>query len=210
MKPIVLELKNVTYKTNGEKADLSEVSFALRRGHRAKLLFAHPEQAETLWRLLQTNLGPHIGSVSRPAQDQCYSNRRLVDGLSLQASVFENLESPRFAKRPWVNGRPRTWHQIAGLLEIPNSIMREPLANVESHFQQRIIWIFLWCLEVEFLILEKVLENLHQTLIELIFGWWAEFPGAILCLGKSYKKFSFQDHFELNSAGYLIQGHHQT
>ena len=204
MKSVVLEFKEVSYREQDEESDLTEVSFSLPRGQRASLECSRPEQSETIWRLLQTNLRPHKGNVDVPVRDQCYSNRLLEAGLDPQKTVLENLASPRFEMRPWVAGKPRTWQQLADMLGVSNSTLRRPLDSVEISGQQRIIWLFLWCLDVELLILESVLEDLDQALKKLVFDWWEDSKGTILYLGKPAEDFSFQYHFAINADGHLI------
>tara|TARA_X000000950_G_scaffold50755_2_gene59783 strand:- start:12 stop:656 length:645 start_codon:yes stop_codon:yes gene_type:complete len=204
MKSVVLEFKEVSYREQDEESDLTEVSFSLPRGQRASLECSRPEQSETIWRLLQTNLRPHKGNVDVPVRDQCYSNRLLEAGLDPQKTVLENLASPRFEMRPWVAGKPRTWQQLADMLGVSNSTLRRPLDSVEISGQQRIIWLFLWCLDVELLILESVLEDLDQALKKLVFDWWEDSKGTILYLGKPAEDFSFQYHFAVNTDGHLI------
>ena len=204
MKSVVLEFKEVSYREQDEEPDLTEVSFSLPRGQRASLECSRPEQSETIWRLLQTNLRPHKGNVDVPVRDQCYSNRLLEAGLDPQKTVLENLASPRFEMRPWVAGKPRTWQQIADMLGVSNSTLRRPLDSVEISGRQRIIWLFLWCLDVELLILESVLEDLDQALKKLVFDWWEDSKGTILYLGKPAEDFSFQYHFAINADGHLI------
>lgn len=204
MKSVVLEFKEVSYREQDEESDLTEVSFSLPRGQRASLECSRPEQSETIWRLLQTNLRPHKGNVDFPVRDQCYSNRLLEAGLDPQKTVLENLASPRFEMRPWVAGKPRTWQQLADMLGVSNSTLRRPLDSVEISGQQRIIWLFLWCLDVELLILESVLEDLDQALKKLVFDWWEDSKGTILYLGKPAEDFSFQYHFAINADGHLI------
>ncbi len=204
MKSVVLEFKEVSYREQDEEPDLTEVSFSLPRGQRASLECSRPEQSETIWRLLQTNLRPHKGNVDFPVRDQCYSNRLLEAGLDPQKTVLENLASPRFEMRPWVAGKPRTWQQLADMLGVSNSTLRRPLDSVEISGQQRIIWLFLWCLDVELLILESVLEDLDQALKKLVFDWWEDSKGTILYLGKPAEDFSFQYHFAINADGHLI------
>ena len=204
MKSVVLELKEVCYEAKDEKADLSGVSFSMQKGQRTSLQCVRPEQSETIWRLLQTNLRPHKGNINAPVQDQCYSNKRLQTGLNLQKSVLENLASPRFEMRPWVAGKPRTWQQLADILEVSNNTLRRPLDSVESSGLQRIIWLFLWCLDVELLILELVLEDLDQSLKRLVLKWWEDSKVTILYLGEPSEDFSFDDHFTINSNGHLI------
>ena len=201
---MVLEFKEVSYREQDEEPDLTEVSFSLPRGQRASLECSRPEQSETIWRLLQTNLRPHKGNVDVPVRDQCYSNRLLEAGLDPQKTVLENLASPRFEMRPWVAGKPRTWQQLADMLGVSNSTLRRPLDSVEISGQQRIIWLFLWCLDVELLILESVLEDLDQALKKLVFDWWEDSKGTILYLGKPAEDFSFQYHFAINADGHLI------
>ena len=201
---MVLEFKEVSYREQDEESDLTEVSFSLPRGQRASLECSRPEQSETIWRLLQTNLRPHKGNVDFPVRDQCYSNRLLEAGLDPQKTVLENLASPRFEMRPWVAGKPRTWQQLADMLGVSNSTLRRPLDSVEISGQQRIIWLFLWCLDVELLILESVLEDLDQALKKLVFDWWEDSKGTILYLGKPAEDFSFQYHFAINADGHLI------
>ena len=164
MKSVVLEFKGVSYGLKDEKADLTEVSFSLCRGQRISLHCVRPEQSETIWRLLQTNLRPHKGNIDTPVRDQCYSNRLLETGLNPKKTILENLASPRFEMRPWVAGKPRTWEQLADMLEISNSTLRRPIESIEVSGRQRISWLFLWCLDVELLILESVLEGLDQSL----------------------------------------------
>ena len=106
--------------------------------------------------------------------------------------------------RPWVAGKPRTWQQIADMLEVSNSTLRRPLDSVEISDRQRIIWLFLWCLDVELLILESILEDLDQALKKLVFDWWEDSKGTILYLGKPAEDFSFQHHFAINADGHLI------
>ena len=204
MKSVILEFKEVSYREQDEEPDLTEVSFSLPRGQRASLECSRPEQSETIWRLLQTNLRPHKGNVDFPVRDQCYSNRLLEAGLDPQKTVLENLASPRFEMRPWVAGKPRTWQQLADMLGVSNSTLRRPLDSVEISGQQRIIWLFLWCLDVELLILESVLEDLDQALKKLVFDWWEDSKGTILYLGKPAEDFSFQYHFAINADGHLI------
>ncbi|RZO45344.1 MAG: hypothetical protein EVA80_07370 [Proteobacteria bacterium] len=204
MKSVVLEFKEVSYREQDEEPDLTEVSFSLPRGQRASLECSRPEQSETIWRLLQTNLRPHKGNVDFPVRDQCYSNRLLEAGLDPQKTVLENLASPRFEMRPWVAGKPRTWQQLADMLGVSNSTLRRPLDSVEISGRQRIIWLFLWCLDVELLILESVLEDLDQALKKLVFDWWEDSKGTILYLGKPAEDFSFQYHFAINADGHLI------
>ena len=204
MKSVILEFKEVSYREQDEESDLTEVSFSLPRGQRASLECSRPEQSETIWRLLQTNLRPHKGNVDFPVRDQCYSNRLLEAGLDPQKTVLENLASPRFEMRPWVAGKPRTWQQLADMLGVSNSTLRRPLDSVEISGQQRIIWLFLWCLDVELLILESVLEDLDQALKKLVFDWWEDSKGTILYLGKPAEDFSFQYHFAINADGHLI------
>jgi ATPase subunit of ABC transporter with duplicated ATPase domains len=204
MKSVVLEFKEVSYREKDEESDLTEVSFSLQRGQRASLQCIRPEQSETIWRLLQTNLRPHKGNIDAPVRDQCYSDRLLEAGLDPQKTVLENLASPRFEMRPWVAGKPRTWQQIADMLEVSNSTLRRPLDSVEISDRQRIIWLFLWCLDVELLILESILEDLDQALKKLVFDWWEDSKGTILYLGKPAEDFSFQYHFAINADGHLI------
>ena len=204
MKSVVLEFKEVSYREQDEESDLTEVSFSLPRGQRASLECNRPEQSETIWRLLQTNLRPHKGNVDVPVRDQCYSNRLLEAGLDPQKTVLENLASPRFEMRPWVAGKPRTWQQIADILEVSNSTLRRPLDSVEISGRQRIIWLFLWCLDVELLILESILEDLDQALRKLVFDWWEDSKLTILYLGEPAEDFSFQYHFAINADGHLI------
>jgi len=204
MKSVVLEFKEVSYREKDEESDLSKVSFSLRSGQRASLEFSRPEQSETIWRLLQTNLRPHKGKIDAPVRDQCYSNRLLEAGLDPQKTVLENLASPRFEMRPWVAGKPRTWQQIADILEVSNSTLRRPLDSVEISGRQRIIWLFLWCLDVELLILESVLDDLDQALRKLVFDWWEDSKLTILYLGEPAEDFSFQYHFAINADGHLI------
>lgn len=204
MKSVVLEFKEVSYREKDEESDLSEVSFSLRKRQRASLQCSRPEQSETIWRLLQTNLRPHKGNIDAPVRDQCYSDRLLKAGLDPQKTVLENLASPRFEMRPWVAGKPRTWQQIADMLEVSNSTLRRPLDSVEISDRQRIIWLFLWCLDVELLILESILEDLDQALKKLVFDWWEDSKGTILYLGKPAEDFSFQYHFAINADGHLI------
>ena len=207
MKSVVLEFKEVSYREQDEESDLTEVSFSLPRGQRASLECSRPEQSETIWRLLQTNLRPHKGNVDVPVRDQCYSNRLLEAGLDPQKTVLENLASPRFEMRPWVAGKPRTWQQLADMLGVSNSTLRRPLDSVEISGRKRIIWLFLWCLDVELLILESVLEDLDQALKKLVFDWWEDSKGTILYLGKPAEDFSFQYHFAINADGHLIDRH---
>ena len=204
MKSVILEFKEVSYREQDEESDLTEVSFSLPRGQRASLECSRPEQSETIWRLLQTNLRPHKGNIDAPVRDQCYSDRLLEAGLDPQKTVLENLASPRFEMRPWVAGKPRTWQQLADMLGVSNSTLRRPLDSVEISGQQRIIWLFLWCLDVELLILESVLEDLDQALKKLVFDWWEDSKGTILYLGKPAEDFSFQYHFAINADGHLI------
>lgn len=204
MKSVVLEFKEVSYREKDEESDLTEVSFSLRKRQRASLQCSRPEQSETIWRLLQTNLRPHKGNIDAPVRDQCYSDRLLEAGLDPQKTVLENLASPRFEMRPWVAGKPRTWQQIADMLEVSNSTLRRPLDSVEISDRQRIIWLFLWCLDVELLILESILEDLDQALKKLVFDWWEDSKGTILYLGKPAEDFSFQYHFAINADGHLI------
>ena len=204
MKSVVLEFKEVSYREKDEESDLTEVSFSLPRGQRASLECSRPEQSETIWRLLQTNLRPHKGNVDVPVRDQCYSNRLLEAGLDPQKTVLENLASPRFEMRPWVAGKPRTWQQIADILEVSNSTLRRPLDSVDISGRQRIIWLFLWCLDVELLILESILEDLDQALRKLVFDWWEDSKLTILYLGKPAEDFSFQCHLAINEDGHLI------
>ena len=204
MKSVVLEFKEVSYREKDEESDLTEVSFSLRRGQQASLQCIRPEQSETIWRLLQTNLRPQKGNIDAPVRDQCYSNRLLKAGLDPQKTVIENLASPRFEMRPWVAGKPRTWQQIADMLGVSNSALRRPLDSVEISGRQRIIWLFLWCLDVELLILESVLEDLDQALKKLVFDWWEDSKVTILYLGKPAEDFSFQYHFAINADGHLI------
>ncbi|MGA0165754.1 MAG: hypothetical protein ACO3M6_04525 [bacterium] len=204
MKSVVLEFKEVSYREKDEESDLTEVSFSLRRGQRASLECSRPEQSETIWRLLQTNLRPHKGNIDAPVRDQCYSNRLLEAGLDPQKTVLENLASPRFEMRPWVAGKPRTWQQIADMLEVSNSSLRKPLDSVNISGRQRIIWLFLWCLDVELLILESVLDDLDQALRKLVFDWWEDSKLTILYLGEPAEDFSFQYHFAINADGHLI------
>ena len=204
MKSVVLEFKEVSYREKDEESDLTEVSFSLPRGQRASLECSRPEQSETIWRLLQTNLRPHKGNIDAPVRDQCYSNRLLEAGLDPQKTVLENLASPRFEMRPWVAGKPRTWQQLADMLGVSNSTLRRPLDSVEISDRQRIIWLFLWCLDVELLILESILEDLDQALKKLVFDWWEDSKGTILYLGKPAEDFSFQYHFAVNADGHLI------
>ncbi len=204
MKSVVLEFKEVSYREKDEESDLTEVSFSLPRGQRASLECSRPEQSETIWRLLQTNLRPHKGNIDVPVRDQCYSNRLLEAGLDPQKTVLENLASPRFEMRPWVAGKPRTWQHIADMLEVSNSSLRRPLDSVNISCRQRIIWLFLWCLDVEFLILESILEDLDQALKKLVFDWWEDSKLTILYLGEPAEDFSFQYHFAINADGHLI------
>ena len=204
MKSAVLEFKGVSYGVKDEEADLSEVSFSLLRGQRISLHCFRPEQSETIWRLLQTNLRPHKGNIDAPVRDQCYSNRRLETGLNLQKSVLENLASPRFVMRPWVAGRPRTWQQLADILEVPNSTLRRPLDSVAPSGLQRIIWMFLWCLDVELLILESVLGGLDQSLKKIVFDWWEDSKGTILYLGEPAEGIAFLYQFAINADGHLM------
>ena len=204
MKSVVLEFKEVSYREKDEESDLSEVSFSLRKRQRASLQCSRPEQSETIWRLLQTNLRPHKGNIDAPVRDQCYSDRLLEAGLDPQKTVLENLASPRFEMRPWVAGKPRTWQQIADMLEVSNSTLRRPLDSVEISDRQRIIWLFLWCLDVELLILESILEDLDQALRKLVFDWWEDSKLTILYLGEPAEDFSFQYHFAINADGHLI------
>ena len=204
MKSVVLEFKEVSYREQDEESDLTEVSFSLPRGQRASLECSRPEQSETIWRLLQTNLRPHKGNIDVPVRDQCYSNRLLEAGLDPQKTVLENLASPRFEMRPWVAGKPSTWQQIADILEVSNSTLRRPLDSVEISGRQRIIWLFLWCLDVELLILESVLDDLDQALRKLVFDWWEDSKLTILYLGEPAEDFSFQYHFAINADGHLI------
>ncbi|MBT7205187.1 MAG: hypothetical protein HN867_17135, partial [Deltaproteobacteria bacterium] len=183
MKSVTLEFKEVSYREKDEESDLTEVSFSLRRGQRTSLQCVRPEQSETIWRLLQTNLRPHKGDIDAPVRDQCYSNRLLETALDPQKTVLENLASPRFEMRPWVAGKPRTWQQLADMLEVSNSTLRRPLASLQACIRQRVSWLFLWCLDVELLILESVLEDLDQSLKKLVFDWWEDSKGTILYLG---------------------------
>ena len=204
MKSVVLEFKGVSYGLKDEKADLTEVSFSLERGQRISLHCVRPEQSETIWRLLQTNLRPHKGNIDAPVRDQCYSNRLLEIGLNPKKTILENLASPRFEIRPWVAGKPRTWEQLADMLEISNSTLRRPIESIEASGRQRISWLFLWCLDVELLILESVLEDLDQSLKKKVFDWWEDSKGTILYLGEPAEGIAFHYQFAINADGYLM------
>ena len=204
MKSVVLEFKGVSYGLKDEKADLTEVSFSLQRGQRISLHCVRPEQSETIWRLLQTNLRPHKGNIDTPVRDQCYSNRLLETGLNPKKTILENLASPRFEMRPWVAGKPRTWGQLADMLEISNSTLRRPMESIEASGRQRISWLFLWCLDVELLILESVLEGLDQSLKKIVFDWWEDSKGTILYLGEPAEGIAFHDQFAINADGHLM------
>ena len=204
MKLVVLEFKGVSYGLKDEKADLTEVSFSLQRGQRISLHCVRPEQSETIWRLLQTNLRPHKGNIDTPVRDQCYSNRLLETGLNPKKTILENLASPRFEIRPWVAGKPRTWEQLADMLEISNSTLRRPIESIEASGRQRISWLFLWCLDVELLILESVLEDLDQSLKKKVFDWWEDSKGTILYLGEPAEGIAFHYQFAINADGHLM------
>ena len=204
MKSVVLEFKGVSYGLKDEKADLTEVSFSLQRGQRISLNCVRPEQSETIWRLLQTNLRPHKGNIDTPVRDQCYSNRLLETGLNPKKTILENLASPRFEIRPWVAGKPRTWEQLADMLGISNSTLRRPIESIEASGRQRISWLFLWCLDVELLILESVLEGLDQFLKKIVFDWWEDSKGTILYLGEPAEGIAFHYQFAINADGHLM------
>ena len=204
MKSVVLEFKGVSYGLKDEKADLTEVSFSLQRGQRINLHCVRPEQSETIWRLLQTNLRPHKGNIDTPVRDQCYSNRLLETGLNPKKTILENLASPRFEMRPWVAGKPRTWGQLADRLEISTSTLRRPMESIEASGRQRISWLFLWCLDVELLILESVLEGLDQSLKKIVFDWWEDSKGTILYLGEPAEGIAFHYQFAINADGHLM------
>ena len=204
MKSVVLEFKGVSYGLKDEKADLTEVSFSLQRGQRISLHCVRPEQSETIWRLLQTNLRPHKGNIDTPVRDQCYSNRLLETGLNPKKTILENLASPRFEMRPWVAGKPRTWEQLADMLEISNSTLRRPIESIEASGRQRISWLFLWCLDVELLILEAVLGDLDQSLKKKVFDWWEDSKGTILYLGEPAEGIAFHYQFAINADGHLM------
>ena len=204
MKSVVLEFKEVSYGLKDERADLTEVSFSLQRGQRISLHCVRPEQSETIWRLLQTNLRPHKGNIDTPVRDQCYSNRLLETGLNPKKTILENLASPRFEMRPWVAGKPRTWEQLADMLEISNSTLRRPIESIEASGRQRISWLFLWCLDVELLILESVLEGLDQSLKKIVFDWWEDSKGTILYLGEPAECIAFHYKFAINADGHLM------
>ena len=204
MKSVVLEFKGVSYGVKDEKADLTEVSFSLQRGQRISLHCVRPEQSETIWRLLQTNLRPHKGNIYTPVRDQCYSNRLLETGLNPKKTILENLASPRFEMRPWVAGKPRTWGQLADMLEISNSTLRRPMESIEASGRQRISWLFLWCLDVELLVLESVLKGLDQSLKKIVFDWWEDSKGTILYLGEPAEGIAFHYQFAINADGHLM------
>ena len=204
MRSVVLEFKGVSYGVKDEEADLSEVNFSLRRGERISIHCVRPEQSETTWRLLQTNLRPHKGNIDTPVLDQCYSNRLLETGLNPKKTILENLASPRFEMRPWVAGKPRTWAQLADILEISNSTLRRPIESIEASGRQRISWLFLWCLDVELLILESVLEGLDQSLKKIVFDWWEDSKGTILYLGEPAEGVAFHYQFTINADGHLM------
>ncbi len=204
MKSVVLEFKGVSYGLKDEKADLTEVSFSLQRGQRISLHCVRPEQSETIWRLLQTNLRPHKGNIDTPVRDQCYSNRLLETGLNPKKTILENLASPRFEVRPWVAGKPRTREQLADMLEISNSTLRRPIESIEASGRQRISWLFLLCLDVELLILESVLEDLDQSLKKNVFDWWEDSKGTILYLGEPAEGIAFHYQFAINAGGHLM------
>ena len=204
MKSVVLKFKGVSYGVKDEEADLSEVSFSLRRGQRISLQCVRPEQSETIWRLLQTNLRPHKGNIDTPVLDQCYSNRLIETGLNPKKTILENLASPRFEMRPWVAGKPRTWEQLADMLEISNSTLRRPIEAIEASGRQRISWLFLWCLDVELLILESVLEGLNQPFKKIVFDWWEDSNGTILYLGEPAEGIAFNYQFAINADGHLM------
>ena len=204
MKSVVLEFKGVSYRLKDEKADLTEVSFSLQRGQRISLNCVRPEQSETIWRLLQTNLRPHKGNIDTPVRAQCYSNRLLETGLNPKKTILENLASPRFEMRPWVAGKPRTWEQLANMLEISNSTLRRPIESIEASGRQKISWLFLWCLDVELLILESVLEDLDQSLKKIVVDWWEDSKGTILYLGEPAEDIAFHYQFTINADGHLM------
>ena len=204
MKSVVLEFKGVSYGVKDEKADLTEVSFSLRRGQRISLHCVRPEQSETIWRLLHTNLRPHKGNIDTPVRDQCYSNRLLETGLNPKKTILENLASPRFEIRPWVVGKPRTWALLADMLEISNTTLRRPIESIEASSRQRISWLFLWCVDVELLILESVLEGLDQSLKKILFDWWEDSKGTILYLGEPAEGIAFHYQFAINADGHLM------
>ena len=204
MKSVVLEFKGVSYGLKDEKADLTEVSFSLQRGQRISLNCVRPEQSETIWRLLQTNLRPHKGNIDTPVRDQCYSNRLLETGLNPKKTILENLASPRFEMRPWVAGKPRTWEQLADMLEISNSTLRRPIEAIEASGRQRISWLFLWCLDVELLILESVLERLDHSLKKIVFDWLEDSKRTILYLGEPAEGIAFHYQFAINADVHLM------
>ena len=106
--------------------------------------------------------------------------------------------------RPWVAGKPRTWEQLADMLEISNSTLRRPIESIEASGRQRISWLFLWCLDVELLILESVLEDLDQSLKKIVFDWWEDSKGTILYLGEPAEGIAFHYKFAINADGHLM------
>ena len=106
--------------------------------------------------------------------------------------------------RPWVAGKPRTWEQLADMLEISNSTLRRPIESIEASGRQRISWLFLWCLDVELLILESVLEGLDQSLKKIVFDWWEDSKGTILYLGEPAEGIAFHYQFAINADGHLM------
>ena len=106
--------------------------------------------------------------------------------------------------RPWVAGRPRTWEQLADMLEISNSTLRRPIESIGASGRQRISWLILWCLDVELLILESVLEGLDQSLKKIVFDWWEDSKGTILYLGKPAEGIAFHYQFAINADGHLM------
>ena len=68
----------------------------------------------------------------------------------------------------------------------------------------RISWLFLWCLDVELLILESVLEGLDHSLKKIVFDWWEDSKGTILYLGKPIMDFAFHYKFAINFNGHLM------
>lgn len=185
MKKMVLAMQGLSYQAEDEDADLQGIEFELPAGKRVFWILRHPQQSETLWRLLQQGLRPTRGQLLLPEQDQCYSDRRLLQNVNANHSAWEVLQSARFVKRPWVGSRPRTWSQLADALELSHSSLQKPLAALREPQHQRAIWLLIFCLEVELLCLSQLLPLMDGVAKSVVQEWWPTFPGGVLGWGSN-------------------------
>ena len=178
----ILKVENISYGFEEEK-DFESFSYDFQVREWVHIICQKRSQQDSIVRVLLGQQKPHTGEMIWYRKQSPYSDVWIREGLQLEKTFEQSLQSIRFSNSVWLDQRRYHPYTLLEMLGVPIAEKRMALKEVSSSTFYKCWLIFLMVTKSPLLLVSELFSQLSQSSIDLIRRWQPWVSGSVILCG---------------------------